>query len=246
MGWPWRRRQRRCAASSQALIDLRPFGSSRTSAAAEACQDAATASGDIGVDAGRPDLVDLPVLGHDVTQFVLGDGVDGRSAGIACRVEDQHEVRRARRGRTHDRLLVALAQFDRHRVEQCRVDDGAEPAVVAGEVADVGDVEGRVGQTALGGLRLGQLDGGRRLVEPDGGEALFGKVQRRGGLAAAGVEHVAVEPARLDQRRDLRLRLADAPRRLRTALEFLGLAAVGGIEHFLCGCVVMSPVYQPS
>ncbi len=38
------------------------------------------------------------------------------------------------------------------------------------------------------------------------------RVDRR--LAAAGVEHVAVELALLDQRRDLRLRFADAPRRL--------------------------------
>ena len=100
-----------------------------------------------------------------------------------------------------------------------------------------------VGQTALGGFGAGELDGGRRLVEPDRGEAPLGEVQGRRGLAAAGVEHVAVELARLDQRRDLRLRLADAPRRP-DALELLGLAAVGRIEHSFSG-VVIPRVYQP-
>ena len=90
----------------------------------------------------------------------------GPSAGIACTVEDQHEVRRSRRGGPHDRLLVALAQFHRHRVEQRAVDDGAEPAVVAGERADVGDVEGGVVQAAPGGLGAGELDG-RRRTGPD-------------------------------------------------------------------------------
>ena len=69
-------------------------------------------------------------------------------------------------------------------------------------------------------------------VEADRGEAQFGKVQGRRGLAAARVEHVAVDLARLDQRLDLRLRLADAPRRAE-ALELLGLAAVCRIEHRL-------------
>ena len=79
--------------------------------------------------------------------------------------------------------------------------------------------------------------------KPDRGEPLFGQVQRDGGLAAAGVEHVAVELALLDQGGDLGLRFADAPRRLR-ACHLRSLAPVGGFEHFVAWVVVMSPVYQ--
>ena len=100
-----------------------------------------------------------------------------------------------------------------------------------------------VGQPALGGFLAGELDGGLRLVEPDGGEALLGEVQRRRGLTAAGVEHVAVELARVDERLDLGLRLADAPRRPGAGL-ISRLAPVGGFEHlFFCG-LVMPHVYQ--
>ena len=152
---------RRWAVSSQAGTDLRPLGSSRTSSPG---RTPAKPSGKIGVDARGPDLVDRPVLGHDVAQFVLGDRV-GRALGHPGLVEHQHEVGRARRGGPHDRLLVALAQFHRHRVEQRRVDDRVEPAVVAAEITDVGDLEGGVVQAALGGLGAGQLDGRRRLVQ---------------------------------------------------------------------------------
>ena len=74
---------------------------------------------------------ELLVDADHLTQLILGDGV-GR-AGIAhgCLVEYEHEVRRAGCSGTHDRLLVALAQLDGHRMEQRAVDDGAEPAVVA-------------------------------------------------------------------------------------------------------------------
>ncbi len=81
----------------------------------------------------------------------------GTVGGHGGSVEDQHEVRRARCGRPHDRLLVALPQFDRHRVEERRVDDRAEPAVVAGERADVGDLERGVGQAAPGRLRCARV-----------------------------------------------------------------------------------------
>ena len=101
----------------------------------------------------------------------------------------------------------------------------------------------RVGQPALGGFLAGELDGGLRLVEPDGGESLLGEVQGGRGLAAAGVEHVAVDLARVDERLDLRLRLADAPRRA-DALELLGLAAVSRFEHLLFWLVVIPRVYQ--
>ena len=90
-------------------------------------------------------------------------------------------------------------------------------------------------RSALCRLLLGELDGGRRRVEPDGGEALLGELQRGRGLATARVEHVAVELARVDERLDLRLWLADAPRRT-DALELFGLTAVGGFEHFFLWC----------
>ena len=109
-------------------------------------------------------------------------------------------------------------------MEKRRVDDGAESAVVSGEGADVGDLEAGVGQSPLGGFGLGELDGRRRKVEADGR------------LAAADVEHIAVELARLDQRRELRLRLADAPRRLGSESQLLGLALVCIFEEILWHC----------
>jgi hypothetical protein len=42
-----------------------------------------------------------------------------------------------------------------------------------------------------------------------------------------------VELAGLDERRDLWLRLADAPRRLGTETHCFGLATIGGIKHFI-------------
>ena len=99
-------------------------------------------------------------------------------------------------------------------MEKRGVDDCVEPAVESAERADVGDLEAGVGQAPLGGLGLGELDGRRRKVQSDGGEAALREVQIDRRLAAADVEHVAVELALLDQRRDLRLRFTDAPRRL--------------------------------
>ena len=58
--------------------------------------------------------------------------------------------------------------------------------------------------------------------------------QRR--LTAAGVEYVALDLALVDEGRDLRLRLAQTPRRP-SARELRGLTAIGGIEvevEFLC------------
>ena len=54
-------------------------------------------------------------------------------------------------------------------------------------------------------------------------------MQRQRGLAAAGVQHVALDLALVDKRGDLRLRLTQAPWRS-TARELGGLAAVGRIE----------------
>ena len=69
-------------------------------------------------------------------------------------------------------------------------------------------------------------------IEADGGESLFREVKGCGGLAAPCVQYVAVHLARVDERLNLRLRLADAPRRAE-ALEFLGVAAVCRFEHLL-------------
>ena len=113
------------------------------------------------------------------------------------------------------------------------VDDGVEPAVVSAERADVGDLEAGVGQAPLGGFGLGELDGRRRKVEPDGGEAALREIQVDRRLAAADVEHVAVELALLDQRRDLRLRFADAPRRLGAEPQLRSLALVCVLEQIL-------------
>ena len=55
---------------------------------------------------------------------------------------------------------------------------------------------------ALGGLGLGQLDGGGRKVKSDGGVAPFREIQRDRGLTAADVEDFAVELALLDQCRE--------------------------------------------
>jgi hypothetical protein len=57
-----------------------------------------------------------------------------------------------------------------------------------------------------------------------------GQVHRQRSLTAAGVEHVAGDFALIDQRRDLRLRFANAPRRPGARTELLSLAAVGRIE----------------
>jgi hypothetical protein len=46
-------------------------------------------------------------------------------------------------------------------MEQRAVHDGAEAAVIPGERADIGDLEGGIGQPALGGLGPGELDRGR-------------------------------------------------------------------------------------
>lgn len=98
-------------------------------------------------------------------------------------------------------------------MEQGAVHDGAETTVVAGEVADVGDLEAGAGQAATGGLLTRQLDRGGRLVQAHRGEPALRQVQRDRGLATPGVQHVAVELAGLDEGRDLGLRFADAPRR---------------------------------
>src|SRR6185437_11703099 len=164
----------------------------------------------VGVDAGRPDLVDRPVLGHHLAQFVFGDGVR-RAVRQSGAVEHEHVIRRPRRGCARDRLLVALAGFDGDRVEESGIDDGVEPAVVSAECADVGDLEAGVGQTPLDGFGRGELDGGRRKVEADGGEATLREVKVDSRLAAPDVEDVAAELALLDERGDLRLRFTDTP-----------------------------------
>ncbi len=73
----------------------------------------------------------------------------------------------------------------------------------------------------------------RRKVQSDGGEAALREVQIDRRLAAADVEHVTVELALLDQRRDLRLRFADAPRRLGAEPKLRGLALVRVFEQIL-------------
>ena len=118
-------------------------------------------------------------------------------------------------------------------MEQRRVDDRPEPAVVAPEITDVGDLEGGVGQASLGRLLLGERDRSGRLIQPDRGEPTFGQVQRDGGLPAAGVEHVAVELALLDQCAELGLRLADAPRRFEADAHLRRLALVGAVKHLI-------------
>ena len=69
------------------------------------------------------------------------------------------------------------------------------------------------------------------------------QVDRR--LAAAGIEHVAVELALLDQRGDLRLRPTDAPRRLGAEPQLRSLALYA-FSNKSCHGVVMYPVYQSS
>jgi hypothetical protein len=113
------------------------------------------------------------------------------------------------------------------------VNDGqstAEPAVIAGERGDVGDLEGGAGQTPFGGLAPGQIDGGRRTVQSDRGVTALRQVQRHRGLAAPGVEDISVELALFDQRGDLRLRLTQAPRRPHPQPQFGGFAAVHRVE----------------
>ncbi len=154
-------------------------------------------------------------------------GLAGRAfAGLG---ENQHEVRRARLGRPHDRTLVAVAQLDGHGVEQRAVHDGVEPAVVSGKRRDVGYLEGRFGQPLPGGLSRGQLDRRGRGIETNGVVPQSREVQRQRCLAAAGVEYVTGDLALVDERGDLRLRLAQAPRRP-GARELGGLATVGRIE----------------
>src|SRR5690242_1376173 len=55
-------------------------------------------------------------------------------------------------------------------------------------------------------------------------------MQRQRRLAAAGIEHVALDLALLDQCRQLRLRLTETPRRPDTLPELGGFAAVGRIK----------------
>jgi DNA-binding MarR family transcriptional regulator len=55
-------------------------------------------------------------------------------------------------------------------------------------------------------------------------------VQRQRRFTATGIKHVAGDFALIDQRRDLRLRLTQAPRRPDAGSELGGLAAVGRIE----------------
>jgi hypothetical protein len=71
-------------------------------------------------------------------------------------------------------------------------------------------------------------------------------VQRQGCFTAAGVEHVTVDLALVDQCSDLGLGLADAPRRPHAGTESGGIAAVGGfeLEVLWCGherCIDLPP-----
>ena len=84
---------------------------------------------------------------------------------------------------------------------------------IAREVSDVGHLERGCCQPLPGGLGLGQLDRGGRSIQPDGVVPQRRHVQRQRRLAAAGVEHVALDLALVDQRGNLRLRLAQTPRR---------------------------------
>ena len=85
---------------------------------------------------------------------------------------------------------------------------------------------GAVGVLAIFVVELGaqfRINGGGPEQEI-GGEAAFGEVEGHRRLAAAGVEHLAVELARVDQGGDLGLRLPDAPR-LADSGEFRVVAA---------------------
>jgi len=120
-------------------------------------------------------------------------------------------------------------------VEQRAVDDRPESAVIAGEIIDVGDLESRRRDPASGGFGAGQLDAGRCDIQAHGGVSTFGQIQRERGFPAAGVEHLAVDLARLDERGDLRLRLSDAPRRA-NPVELRVITAVSRLEYFVERC----------
>lgn len=60
----------------------------------------------------------------------------------------------------------------------------------------------------------------------------LGEIQSGGGFPTAGIEHVTMHLALLDELQDFRLRLPDAPRW--PSGELLGrLTAIGGFEHIL-------------
>ena len=80
------------------------------------------------MDASGFDFVNDSVLRHHLAQFVGGHRIRWTLRDRRL-VENQHEIRRAWRGGTHYRSLVALSGFDRDGVKQGAVDDG----VVTGE-----------------------------------------------------------------------------------------------------------------
>ena len=127
-------------------------------------------------------------------------------------------------------------------MEQRAVHDRAESGVVAAECTDIGHVEGGGAEATLGGLGASQLDGGGRKIQTDRGETQLGQMQRHRRLATAHVENVAVELALLDQGGDLRLRFADAPRRLGSCPQLGNLTPVRGFECEVCWCG-HAPVY---
>ena len=113
---------------------------------------------------------------------------------------------------------------------QRAVDDGAEPAVIARERGDVGNLEGGVGQAPFFGLAPSRVNRGGGQVQPE--RAVSSRSQRQGDgrFPASHVEDVAVELALLDERRQLRLGRPDAPRRADALAELGGLSAVSRFE----------------
>jgi hypothetical protein len=121
-------------------------------------------------------------------------------------------------------------------VKQRAVHDRAEPAVIAGERADVGNLEAGVAQTAPCGLGAGEFDGGGRNVEAHRGVTPLGQIQRHRGLTAADVEDFVVKLALFDQRGEFGLWLTQAPWRARAQPKPDRLAAVRRIEFEVVWC----------
>ena len=97
-------------------------------------------------------------------------------------------------------------------VEEAAVEDRVESLAERRQIERVGDDEAD-GHRAVAGLGLGELDGGRREIDPDGGQAEVRGHDRVLAGPAADVEDATDERAGVSERLEGRLRSADVPRR---------------------------------